>query len=246
MEKNKSAVPAGGTDNERNTRIYNELREIPSNALKPITDGRLKGKSDINTQWRIKRLTEVFGPQGFGWRYDLLEERIERADEYNAAAFVRINLFVKHPDTGEWSAAIPGTGGNVFKRMENSGKVYVDDDCFKKALSDAIGTAARGLGLAADVYFDNDVSKYSGQKTGTSAGTQRSKAGSGGAGAGKAKPAMRPGSPFWYPSVARAASLPDDAEAIRERIEAKYSITDEDFALLMRQAGKETEPARRR
>ena len=182
MEKNKSAVPSGGTDNERNTRIYNELREVPSNALKPITDGRLKGKSDINTQWRIKRLTELFGPQGFGWRYDLLEERIERADEYNAAAFVRINLFVKHPDTGEWSAAIPGTGGNVFKRMENSGKVYVDDDCFKKALSDAIGTAARGLGLAADVYFDNDVSKYSGQKTGTSAGTQRSKAGSGGAG----------------------------------------------------------------
>ena len=57
---------------------------------------------------------------------------------------------------------------------------------------------------------------------------------------------MRPGSPFWYPSVARAASLPDDAKAIRERIEAKYSITDEDFALLMRQAGKETEPARRR
>ena len=66
MEKNKSAVPSGGTENERNTRIYNELREVPSNALKPITDGRLKGKSDINTQWRIKRLTE----QRRGFRQD--------------------------------------------------------------------------------------------------------------------------------------------------------------------------------
>lgn len=52
-----------------NMRIYNAVREVPKEAQKPITAGRLKGMTDINPMWRIKKLTELFGPCGVGWCY---------------------------------------------------------------------------------------------------------------------------------------------------------------------------------
>ena len=48
-------------------RFYNATAEVPREATKPITAGRLKGMTDINPMWRIKKLTELFGPCGFGW-----------------------------------------------------------------------------------------------------------------------------------------------------------------------------------
>ena len=50
-----------------NLSIYERVRSVPAEAKKAIEAGRLKGKSDINPMWRIKKLTEVFGPVGFGW-----------------------------------------------------------------------------------------------------------------------------------------------------------------------------------
>lgn len=44
--------------------IYNRCREVPKEAQKAIAAGRLKGKTDINPMWRIKKLTELFGPAG--------------------------------------------------------------------------------------------------------------------------------------------------------------------------------------
>ena len=51
-----------------NMAIYEAVRKAPDNALKAIQAGRLKGKTDINPMWRIKALTEQFGPVGFGWK----------------------------------------------------------------------------------------------------------------------------------------------------------------------------------
>ena len=45
-----------------NLAIYNAVRNVPENAKKPIAGGPLKGKTDINPMWRIKALTEQFGP----------------------------------------------------------------------------------------------------------------------------------------------------------------------------------------
>ena len=49
-----------------NLTIYNEVRSVPDSAKRRIEAGRLKGKTDINPMWRIKALTETFGPCGFG------------------------------------------------------------------------------------------------------------------------------------------------------------------------------------
>ena len=140
--------------------IYNAARTVPAEALTPITAGRLKGMSDINPVYRIKRMTEIFGACGFGWWYEITRRDIV-FDELTAqkACFVDILLFVKDPDTGEVSHGIPGTGGSSFVATERSGK-YLSDECFKMALTDAISVACKALGIAADVYWNKDRTKY--------------------------------------------------------------------------------------
>lgn len=140
-----------------NLEIYNKLRECPTEAIKPINAGRLKGMSDINPMWRIKALTEVFGPCGIGWWYTIDKQWLEHGNGPEVAAFCNITLFYKW--AGEESHGIPGTGGSGFVKVEKNGP-YTSDECFKMALTDAISVAAKALGAAADIYWQKDRTKY--------------------------------------------------------------------------------------
>lgn len=141
-----------------NMELYEKVRSVPTEALKPIQGGRLKGMSDINPMWRIKILTELFGICGIGWKIEVVERRLEKGALDEVACFVDINLYIK--SDGEWSEAIPGMGGSSFVAKEKSG-LYTSDECFKMAYTDAIGVACKSLGFAADVYFEKDRTKYS-------------------------------------------------------------------------------------
>ncbi len=141
-----------------NMELYNEFRACPAEAKKKITGGNLNGKTDINPMWRIKRLTEEFGPCGFGWKIEIVRTWIEEGSDGVRVANVQINLFVKYK--GEWSEAIPGIGGATIVEKQTKGLV-TDDDAFKKAYTDAQSVACKALGVAADVYFERDPeSKY--------------------------------------------------------------------------------------
>lgn len=144
-----------------NLSIYNAVRSVPKEAIKPIQAGRLKGKSDINPMWRIKVLTEQFGPCGIGWKYEITKQWTEIGADGEISAFTNINLYIKH--NGEWSEAIPGTGGSAFVTKESKG-FYTSDECFKMALTDAISVACKALGVAADVYWKEDTTKYDKQQ----------------------------------------------------------------------------------
>ena len=132
-----------------NLDIYDKLKSVPESALKTIGAGRLKGKSDINPQWRYMRLTEVFGPCGIGWKFTIEKQWIEAYSNGEIACFVNVLLFFKHGEI--WSEGIPGNGGSMFVANESKGP-YVSDECYKMATTDAIGTAAKMIGLASDVY----------------------------------------------------------------------------------------------
>ena len=137
--------------------LYNALRKVPDEAKKEISAGRLKGFTDINPMWRIKALTEAFGPCGIGWWYRIKDKRLE-AYKDEIKAFVDIELCYRYGD--EISQPVVGTGGASFVTMEKNGP-YVSDECFKMALTDAIGVAAKSLGVGADVYYEKDRDKYS-------------------------------------------------------------------------------------
>ena len=136
-----------------NMSIYNEVRVCPENAQKKIGAGRLKGMTDINPMFRIKMLTQVFGPVGFGWYYEVTKKWLETVGN-ETRAFVDINLYVKKD--GEWSKPIFGTGGSSFATVEKNG-LYVNDECYKMALTDAISVATKALGMAADIYWSTDA-----------------------------------------------------------------------------------------
>ena len=136
-----------------NLSVYNKVRSVPQTALKAIGAGRLKGMSDINPVWRIKIMTETFGICGIGWKYEIVKQWNETYGN-EVKAFCNINLYVKVD--GEWSDAIPGTGGSSFVTMERNG-AYVNDECGKMALTDALSVAMKSLGVAADVYFSKDA-----------------------------------------------------------------------------------------
>lgn len=140
-----------------NLDIYNAVRSVPDSAKRQIVAGRLKGKTDINPMWRLKTLTDKFGPCGIGWKYVITDKRLEQGANGEVSAFLDIDLFVKVD--GAWSEAIPGTGGSAFVAREKSG-LYTSDECFKMALTDAISVACKALGFGADVYWDADRSKY--------------------------------------------------------------------------------------
>lgn len=142
-----------------NLDLYNKFRDVPKEAQKRIGGGRLKGMTDINPMWRIKCLTEQFGPCGVGWYYTVKEKWIETAmakDEITAN--VMIELFFK-TESGEWSMPVLGVGGSMLVASEKNG-LYVNDECYKMALTDAISVACKALGVGADIYWSSDNTKY--------------------------------------------------------------------------------------
>ena len=130
---------------------YNQGREVPKEAQKPFSNGRFSG-TDINPMWRIKKLTEMFGPAGIGWYVDNVVERSEEHGD-TTISIVTLNLYVKVD--GEWSKPIYGTGGNTLLR-----KGVASDEGYKMAYTDALSVACKALGIGADIWFANDKTKY--------------------------------------------------------------------------------------
>lgn len=136
--------------------IYENSRAVPDEAQKDFNNGTFSG-TDINPMWRIKKLTELFGPCGIGWYYEIVSERPETYGN-TVMAIVDINLYIKVD--GEWSKPIYGTGGNTLVKETKNG-VRPSDEGYKMALTDALSVAAKALGIGADIYFGADKTKFS-------------------------------------------------------------------------------------
>lgn len=87
-----------------NMRFYAASAEPPKDALKSFTRAGGFSGTDINSMWRIKMLTELFGPCGIGWWTEEVEKSIV---EYTSSegkllckCFMTINLYYIDPETG--------------------------------------------------------------------------------------------------------------------------------------------------
>lgn len=175
-----------------NLRFYSQGCEVPADAIKAIQAGRLRGMSDVNPMWRMKKMTEIFGPVGFGWKYTIdrqwVEEYVTETTEsktayqpqvlpetdgqgrvikpgiaekpetttrtriYEVKCFCNVSLYVRDPETKEWSAPIPGNGGSSIVSKERGG-AYVNDEGYKMALTDALSIAMKPLGIGANIWY---------------------------------------------------------------------------------------------
>jgi hypothetical protein len=140
-----------------NMSIYNKFRKPPKSALKEIRAGRLKGKTDINPQWRYEAMTEMFGPHGIGWWYTV-DKKWNEVHEGEVLAFVDITLYYVYD--GIESKGCPGSGGSHLVTNERNG-IHVSDEGYKMAETDALSTAMKKIGIAGDIYAGLwDGSKY--------------------------------------------------------------------------------------
>lgn len=142
-----------------NLDLYNSWREVPQNAQKTITGGNLNGKTDINPMWRIKVLTDRFGPVGFGWYTKITEHWTDTetiGGNLERVAWVRLELYIKQG--GEWSQPIEGVGGSKYAGKGRGSEL--NDEAFKMAETDALSVACKKLGIGADIYWAGDNTKY--------------------------------------------------------------------------------------
>lgn len=110
--------------------------------------------------WRIKMLTQIYGPVGIGWWTENENYVFEPCQETGeTAVFCTLDLRYKDPETGEISQPVHGVGGNKFVASQKSGK-YCNDEAYKMAYTDALSIACKALGFSHDIYFANDRTKY--------------------------------------------------------------------------------------
>lgn len=122
-----------------NLKLYNDLSPVGAeHTTNYKRSGGFKGTM-INAQWRLKRLTEVFGPVGKGWGYEIKEQWSEME-----CAFVRLNLWYTIAGAAERFWTGEQIGGTSF--------AYTPDEAFKMSVTDALGKCASQIGLGADVY----------------------------------------------------------------------------------------------
>ena len=134
----------------KNMELYDFFCTPPNGVLKPIDYGPLKGKSDINPQWRYEVLTQKLGPCGVGWKFTVdnyFTQEIPQTGEM--MLFVMITLYISQGD--EWSDGIPAYGGDFLIKKDKNG-IHGNDEAMKMAITDALGTAMKYIGVAADVY----------------------------------------------------------------------------------------------
>lgn len=143
---------------KQNLETYEKLRNVPKEAQKQFSNGKFSG-TDINPMWRIKKMTEVFGMCGIGWYVEVVNREMIKADNGERSAFISVKLYIKDEKSGEWSKPIYGEGGNSYEKVTRNG-ISVSDEAFKMAYTDAISNATKMLGLGADIWFENDKTKY--------------------------------------------------------------------------------------
>jgi hypothetical protein len=90
----------------------------------------------------------------------VLRTWLERCEYTNEVyAFAEIEMQVKIGE--DWGKPFTATGGNKFCTYVKSKDYYKgSDEAFKMAITDAFGVACKYLGIGADVYWQNDKSKY--------------------------------------------------------------------------------------
>jgi hypothetical protein len=144
-----------------NMRFWEKLKSPPETALKKISGGRLNGKTDISPQWRYMAMTNLFGPCGIGWKFTIDRTWQEKGDGVEVFAFAQVSVQIR--DGEKWSDPIPGLGGSLLVEKENRGP-HNNDEGYKMAVTDALGTAMKMFGVAADGYMGLHDSKYGRQQ----------------------------------------------------------------------------------
>ena len=139
-----------------NTDIWDALGKTDPSATKPFNRaGGFKGTA-TKPMWILRRLTEQFGPAGEGWGVN--EPKFEQVHSQEGEVLVYCTVSAWH---GKRENVLWGVGGDKAVTKRNDGKVFHDDEAYKKAFTDAINNAFKSIGVGADIHMGLfDDNKY--------------------------------------------------------------------------------------
>lgn len=144
-----------------NLEVWNLVQDTPKEFLKQIPGSSGKQLTEINPTYRVKKMTEAFGPLGIGWKYQIardlngnLIERTEASLVNNQIVFYKVLVEVYIRYENEWVKAAEQWGSAELIEVFNSGKVADKmNDAHKSAMTDALGKLLSHFGVGSDVYL---------------------------------------------------------------------------------------------
>ena len=71
MTKDKNVEASSTATNVQNLKLWNELKPVNKEHTKNYKRAGGFSGTMIDAQWRLRRMTELFGPVGQGWGYDI-------------------------------------------------------------------------------------------------------------------------------------------------------------------------------
>lgn len=133
--------------------LWNRFADIDPAFTKPITGKDYRGTSP-NPHYVIQCLTEMFGPVGVGFGWEVEQDEFTPIGE-EVLHWCRIRFW--HTDRSNGFSAY----GQTKALMKTKNGLRLDEDAPKKSLTDAITKAASQIGIAANIFLGRwDDSKY--------------------------------------------------------------------------------------
>lgn len=165
-----------------NLHIWKQVQSTDPRYTKPLEGAGFAGTS-INSEYMIMRATEIFGPAGKGWGYEVIEDRMINGSPLSEAIYedkkfirnallrdadgtliyelnhlIRINFWYADESGNRYE--IPAYGSTPYMYKSKHG-IKTDGEAHKKSLTDSIKKALSHLGFSADVWLGwHDIPEY--------------------------------------------------------------------------------------
>lgn len=140
-----------------NMSIWNQVEVTPPSATK-TSNYQGRDMTSINAQYMVQRATEMWGPIGINWGYEIVEERV---DETGPLIFNNeiVGTYQNHTlrlklwyTVAEKRYTVEHFGHTPYVYRSRNGPM-VDQDAPKKSLTDALKKCLSMLGFAADIFL---------------------------------------------------------------------------------------------
>jgi len=133
--------------NNSKTEIWDKLAKTDPKHTKPFKRAGGFSGTALKPIWIVKRMTEEFGACGTGWGINKPDFQVEHTSD-ETLVYCTVSIWY-----GEKTNEVYGVGGDKVRTTFNSGKVFADDEAFKKAFTDAVNNALKFIGVGADVHM---------------------------------------------------------------------------------------------
>jgi len=132
-----------------NKAIWDQAFTTDPQFVKNITGKQYQGSSP-SPFWIVRRATEIFGPCGLGWGYNILSERIERFGEIDTVHIAMVEVWYMHEGK---RGSFQHIGQTKMSYKTAKGGVMLDEDAPKKSVTDALVKGLSMIGFAGDIFL---------------------------------------------------------------------------------------------